>query len=223
VAKSVTPDGRAGGIWQSNSEPSADDLRNLYVSVGNGSVSAPNGGQDYGNAFLRLDRSGAVLDWFIPFDTEALSKADHDVGSTGVLIVPESRLIVGGSKKGKAYVLGRNKLGHFQPACTARRPIGTALEGPYVYMWGSLDRGKAFLLRGGRLIETPHSQTADLSKGRPGGILSISANGRKAGTGIVWATLGFSDANQAKVPGALHAFDAMDLSRELELGTERRA
>ena len=75
VAKSMTPNGKAGGIWQSNSGASVDESGTLYLSVGNGTVTAPSGGTDYGNAFLKFDRFGAVLekvrppvDAFRPFE-----------------------------------------------------------------------------------------------------------------------------------------------------------
>jgi len=46
--------------------------------------------------------------------------------------------------------------------------------------------------------------------------MSISANGNKAGTGILWATGSVEgDANRRTVPGVLRAFDATDVSKEL--------
>jgi hypothetical protein len=74
VAKSMTPNGKAGGIWQSHSGPSFDESDTLYLSVGNGTVTAPSGGTDYGNAFLSIG-PGAVfekvrspVDAFRPFE-----------------------------------------------------------------------------------------------------------------------------------------------------------
>jgi hypothetical protein len=52
--------------------------------------------------------------------------------------------------------------------------------------------------------------------GMPGGILSLSASGSIAGTGIVWAALPTAlNSVAASVPGTLRAFDAQDVSREL--------
>ena len=46
--------------------------------------------------------------------------------------------------------------------------------------------------------------------------MSISADGSKAGTGILWANLPFfGDANQEVVNGVLRAFDAADVGKEL--------
>jgi hypothetical protein len=86
-------------------------------------------------------------------------------------------------------------------------------DGPYVYVWGSLDHGKAFRLHEG-LLEAA-SETAEQSKGRPGGVLSISAHGGKAGTGILWAVLGLGNANNAAAHAILTAYDAADLSHSL--------
>jgi hypothetical protein len=247
LAKVVTPNGDSGGIWQSQAGPSADASGNVYLTVGDGTATAPKGGQDYGNAFLKLSPSGEVLDWFIPFNFEDLAAADLDVGSAGVLLIPETKLLISGGKEGKLYLLNRNHLGHFQPGrdsqivqsfMIAPRPTGMTEDvvlgdqarpgglagtpaywngpgGPYVYTWGNLDRGKAFRLRNGLLMTTPVSQTTALAIGWPGGILSISANGAMAGTGILWALLGLDGAGAAVVHGTLHAFDAADLSREL--------
>ena len=50
----------------------------------------------------------------------------------------------------------------------------------------------------------------------PGGMLSLSANGGTAGTGILWATLSRAgDANHTPQPGILRAYDASNVTREL--------
>ena len=69
----------------------------------------------------------------------------------------------------------------------------------------------------GKLQTTPAAQGADLpGPNMPGGFLSISADGDKAGTGIVWATTPVDDdANVRAVPGVLRAYDAADVSHEL--------
>jgi hypothetical protein len=62
----------------------------------------------------------------------------------------------------------------------------------------------------------PATSTMLASRGMPGGMLSISANGSTAGSGVLWASLPWQgDANQQVVPGILRAFDAQDVGREL--------
>jgi hypothetical protein len=43
--------------------------------------------------------------------------------------------------------------------------------------------------------------------------MAVSANGGEPGTAILWMTTG--DHQTAGVPGTLHAFDALDLTREV--------
>lgn len=55
----------------------------------------------------------------------------------------------------------------------------------------------------------------------PGGFLTVSANGTDGASGIVWATMPFSDnANMDVVRGALRAFDASDVSKGEIWGSE---
>jgi len=55
----------------------------------------------------------------------------------------------------------------------------------------------------------------------PGGFLTLSAKGTDTSTGIVWATMPFSDnANQGVVRGAIRAFDASDVSKGQIWGSE---
>jgi hypothetical protein len=181
---------------------------------------------DYGNAFLKLSPSGEVLDWFIPFNFEFLNLTDSDLGSAGVLLIPNTKLLTSGGKQGILYMLNRHDLGHFNSVSdsqiiqsihvSAAGLYGTPIYwngpgGPYIYVWGSYDHGKMFRLNG-RL--TPVSETLDQAK-MPGGVLSVSADGEKPGTGILWASIGLKDANHAKVAGALLAFDAENLSHKL--------
>ena len=119
-AKATTPDGQGGGIRQSNTGPSADASGNIYVAIGNGTVTAPKGGRDYGNGVLKLSRTGEVLSWFIPYNFETLNSTDADFGTTGVLLVPTTNFLATGSKEGKLYVLDRDHLGGFQASLIVR-------------------------------------------------------------------------------------------------------
>jgi len=95
-------------------------------------------------------------------------------------------------------------------------------KGAWVYIWPENDWLRAYHLKGNKFDTHPISLSSVTDpRGMPGGILSLSADGSKAGTGIVWAT--HSDvaedadhgATQHIAPGILRAFDASDLSREL--------
>jgi hypothetical protein len=113
-----TPEGAQGGIWQSGRAPVADEDGNIYVISGNGTFNAQDGGHDFGDAFLKLDKALHVLDWFAPYLNDLngqnlLELWDGDLGSAGPLLVPNTNLIVGGGKTGVLYVLDRTHLGNF--------------------------------------------------------------------------------------------------------------
>jgi len=52
--------------------------------------------------------------------------------------------------------------------------------------------------------------------GHPGGVVTISSNGTMPGTGIVWANVPkLGDSWHGTAIGALYAFDATDVSKQL--------
>ncbi|MBC7527346.1 MAG: hypothetical protein H7308_07325 [Chthonomonadaceae bacterium] len=240
-ARCFTPTGGAGGIWQSACGLAADSSGNVYGLTGNGSDSAKNGGQDFGNSLLKLSISNGSLniaDWFMPSNTNFLNQTDEDL-TAGPLLIPNTNFIVAGGKEGVLYLIDRTNLGHFNATTDAipqrfvvsDHHIHTSpafWDGPngkYVYLWGEYVNFRAYKLNGNVLNTTPVSQsTFNAPDGMPGGFITISANGNTAGSGVAWVNLPYNgDANQATVPGVLRAFDASDLSRELwnsHLGSE---
>ena len=68
-----------------------------------------------GESFVKLRPDLTLADWFSPSNNEALNRFDADLGSGGVLLLPNTNLLVGGGKEGKLYVLDRGNLGHFNP------------------------------------------------------------------------------------------------------------
>lgn len=245
VMYNTTPDGANGGIWMSGQAPSADVEGALYISVGNGSVGSttnPNDLINRGESLLKLVRSGSSLEvrsWFTPFNWQLLNEGDLDFGSSGVLLIPESNLAVVGSKEGKLYVVRRDNMGGLSGEkadtnivqslqVTATKPPNNVhgapiwWDGPdkcYTYVWGESDYLRQYefdrAAQKFRLPEYAHSPTK-APVGMPGGFLSLSANGNKRGSGIVWASHPLSgDANHEVRPGILHAYDAENVSHEL--------
>jgi hypothetical protein len=97
-----------------------------------------------------------------------------------------------------------------------------------LYVWGENDRLKAYSFAGGKFtgLDTPKKSIYQPPNGMPGGMLSVSSNAQKAGTGILWAAVPLDgDANQFRgVQGILLALDAQDVSKQLwtsELGGAR--
>jgi hypothetical protein len=225
----VTPTGGEGGIWMGAAGPAADANGNIYVAVGNGTW---DGVSNFGQSVVKLDPTLRVVDFFTPFNGPALNVGDHDLGSGGVLLVPDQagafphEAVVCG-KAEPIYVMNRDNLGkkndhdNSQIIQVVHDQLGTP-NGPEpddhcfttaaffqqkLYFVGNNDVMKAFSLDAGtgKLSTTPVSQ-GSFAFTFPGSQPVVSSNG--ASNGIVWAV----DFN----PGSsLHAFDANDVSREL--------
>lgn len=234
----TTPNGEGAGIWQSGVGPVVDETGHIYVINGNGSVDTDKPAlrkTEFGSSFLKLRvQAGklSVADWFTPYNYTSLNEADLDTGSTSVILVPGTPLLIAGSKAGVMYVLNRDRMGGFNmfadsqivqrfpasPGFMYSTPIYWHREGsrPWIYSWGVDDRLKAFEAEETRINPSPVSQsTAAISSPRPGGFLSLSANGFDPQSGVLWALQPVENANQKVTSGILRAFDAGDLSREL--------
>lgn len=219
-----------GGIWMSGNGPAVDAGNNLYFEVGNGSFNVTNAaGTEYGDSFIKLYSSNglAVADFFTPYNQAALSAADTDVGSGGLLLLPDSagspghpHLLVGCGKEGKIYLLDRDTLGHFNAFADTNivqelpgAVGGTWSSGAYfnghIYYQGSSDVLKAFAVSNGLLGTAPSSRSAT-SFGWPGATPAISANG--ANNAVVWLLQ--ADGYPGN-PAVLHAYDANNLALEL--------
>ena len=134
AAFSPTPDGTQsggleGGIWMTGAAPAADSSGNVYLSVGNGTFDdtldtvppvAP--ADDFGDSVLKLTLSGSslsVADFFAPDDQMTLNTGDVDLGSTGVVLLPDltgaspTHLMFCGGKDGNIYLLSRDNLGKY--------------------------------------------------------------------------------------------------------------
>lgn len=237
----VTPNGGAGGIWMSGGGMAADAAGNVFLLDGNGTfdpalnaAGMPVNG-DFGNAFLRLslDANGLrVSDYFAAHNTLVNSMQDRDLGSGGVLLLPDlkddsgktRRLAVGAGKadfdtgRPIIYVVDRDAMGKYNPRIDRiYQRVTTGLGGRdgvfalpayfnnTVYYGSQGDFLKAFPVAHAKLAE----RAASRSPARfayPGATPSISANG--AANGIVWAV-------EASTPGVLHAYDAANLAVEL--------
>ena len=231
----TTPNGSDGAIWQAGMGLAADDSGLIYALTGNGTFDANTNGSDYGDSLLKLKPAGktlTVLDYFTPYNQDMMTANDQDLGASGPLLVPGTHLILNGGKDGWLYLTRRDNLGHYQNESnsqivqsfqiTAANVHGSPVYwngpgGPTVYVWAEFDYLKAFQFADNKLAPTPASQSATpVPDGMPGGFLSLSANGGRAGTGIVWACTPYdANANWVTVPGIVHAYDAANLAHEL--------
>jgi hypothetical protein len=231
AAYNVTPNGWAGGIWMSGQGPSVDEAGNVWVVTANGTFDADMaGGVDYGSSALKLSPTLSVLDYFTPYNVDALNAGDLDLSAGGALLLASQELAVLGGKGGYLYVLDRTSLGQFHAGSDSQivqsfqvsvdelhgSPIVWDLpSGPRIWVWGEQDYLFGYQWNGSSFQQVDQS-TVILPSGSPGGILSLSANGTTPGTGIVWATHPImGDGETQTVHGVLQAYDAQDLTKLL--------
>jgi len=231
-----TPDGVRGGFWHSGQGLAADAAGDIWAVSSNGSFTADAAGRDYGNSVLHLrpTSGGAldVIDWFTPFDQMMLNDLDLDLGSSGVLLIPDGNLALAGGKNSALYLLDRGGLGHFSATDDGQIVQKVSLgageihglpvlwsgpNGAWVYVWAENDWLKAYALAGGRLSDAPAAENTALDAApRPGAMFSLSADRAAAGSGILWTTHALEgSANWQTRPGVLRALDAADVTREL--------
>ena len=190
-------------------------------------------GLDYGESILRLDRASVsfgVSDYFTPNNAQSLDNGDTDLGSGGVLLLPNGpagvlhqQLLIESGKQGSIYLVDRNAMGHFNSKNNSQIvqfipfAIGNVFSMPAwwnnrVYFGGSGDKLKVFNFdpKGRKLATSPSSQSPS-PFGPPGTTPSISA--KSNANGIVWALQ--TDAYASNGPAVLHAYNALNLATEL--------
>lgn len=230
-----TPNGGLGGFWASGAGLAGDMAANaIFPVTGNGTFDGNQAqGLDYGESILRLDHSSGSLgvsDFFTPFNQQSLNNGDTDLGSGGVLLLPNGptgkphpQLLLESGKQGSIYLVDRSSMGHYNSKNNSQivqfipLVVGSMFATPAwwsnrAYFGGVGDSLKVFKFDPvGRTLAASPSSQAPTSFGFPGASPSISANG---GTNaIVWALQ--TDAYGSNGPAILHAYDALDLSHEL--------
>jgi uncharacterized protein (TIGR03437 family) len=222
-----TPNGSGASFWGAGAGPAADSTGNLFVVSANGTFTAGEGvAEDLGDSIIRLSPAGGltVTDYFTPFNQLYLSDNDLDLGSSGALLLPPEagsaahrNLLVAAGKEGCIYLIDRDSMGGYgiESDQGAVQTMPGAVQSVFgapayfsgnVYFSGAGDSLKAFRIAKASLSPAPASNSS-MTLASPGSSPVISANG--AQNGIVWAL------ELGKGMGALHAFDAADLSTEL--------
>jgi chitodextrinase len=233
MAFNTTPNAAKGGVWHGGGGVAADASADLYFATGNGTFDGNTNGTDYGDSVLKITTGGSVVDYFTPHDQLTLDTQDIDLGSGGVLLLPDQpgtnqHLLISCGKGGTLYLINRDNLGHFKANADTQivqvfpdifpggtLDIGNRINPVYfngnVYFSVDADNLKMFQLTNGLLSNGPTSQSVDVYQ-YPGGPLAISANG--AANGILWVVQRFGvDANGNGViaPGVLRAYDPANL------------
>jgi len=236
-------------IWQSGYAPAADANGDVYFSTGNSDPKSPSYSvtRNWPDSVVHLSGDLATLvDNFTTFNYFRLDQFDLDVGSGGVLLLPDQpgsvpHLAFGGGKDGRAFLMDRDHLGGY----TKGGPdnvlqvvqMGACWCGP-AYFVGS--DGMPYLLTGGhrgvtswRLQTTPSPHLTLQSSTGPdavsgladnGSFPVVSSNGTTEGSGVVWFVQkpATSSDEDPGTPVTLMAYAASDLTQQLlsiEAGT----
>jgi len=238
----TSPNGALSGVWMSANGPAADANGNIYFATGNGSW---DGNTNFGDSIVKLGPptagsfNAANFDYFTPINQLSLSNADQDLGSGGLLLLPDlsssahPRLLVQAGKEGKIYVVDRDtgSMGHLCTTCTTSdmqivQELPNAIGGMWgspaywngnLYFGGSGDTLKVFSVSANAASPISNNLTTQSSNGFgfPGTTPSVSSNGNS--NGIVWTI----DSSQYCTtqspscgPAVLFAYDATSLGNE---------
>ena len=235
----TSPNGYESGIWMSGAGIAADASGNIFVVTGNGNFDAINiPANDLGDSILRVAlKAGqlSLIDYFTVYNQAALNNADIDLGSGGVLLLPDQsgshpHELLEAGKGGTIYVVDRdqmtvNNLHYCATSCTSDpqivQELPNAVGGMWsmpaywnnmVYFWGQSDVLRAFSLTNGLLSTTPISTSATAASGF-GSTPSVSSNG--ATGGILWSVYQTTSGSMV-----LYAFDAANVANKFYDSTQ---
>jgi len=227
-----TPNGIAGGVWQGG-DGLAADADSVYFSTGNGTYSLYIGGKDAGDTVLKISPPVAgsfdVIDFFTPFNQDLLRRDDRDLGSGGVMLIPDQpsgsphpHLLVAGDKEGNAFLIDRDNMGGYSSAADTNLQTLVSISKP-IFSTSSWWHNRLFVGSGGKPLQaldfnpstgllstTPSSIASNVLAGRSG-TASISANGNS--NAIAWVLDNGGSANLAST--VLYAYDAANLGTTL--------
>ena len=217
----TTPNKCCGTFWEA-SGAAADEDGNIYLQTGDGLFDANTGSIDYGDSLLKFTygQSGLVLDdYFTPYNQAYLLGNDLDLGSSGVLVLPDQpaplqHLAVGGGKGGTIYLVNRDDLGEYCNGCASDTQIVQSIPN-----FGSMNSTPAYwnntvYVAGGNGVSAYTLANGQLnlqsSSLKLGGLASpmISASGTS--NGIVWL-MNYN---------ILYAFNAANLANTLYFSTQ---
>jgi Chitobiase/beta-hexosaminidase C-terminal domain len=237
----TSPNGNGDGVWMSGEALPIDTVSangRAFLATGNGDMTSYpplTNSVDYGESVLRFDLSSggfAISDAFTDFNQAALTGADLDQGSGGVLLLPDQpgtypHLLIQVGKEGRILVLNRDKLNGYAGSnagsnTNAVQDITGALGSDSglwstpaywngnVYMWAENDSLKMFSLTNGVLATTAKARSS-ASSTFPGASPMVSSNGTQSG--IVWALM--NDLYSSNGSSVLYAFNATNVAQEL--------
>ena len=219
-----------GAVWGSGNGPALDASGNIYVETGNGVF---DGTSNFSDSVVKLSPTGALLDYFTPFDQDVMQGNDIDLGSSGPIILPDAvgsaahpHLMIATGKVGVVYLLDQTNMGQFNSG--ANQDLGevsvgfntTDITGGFfgqpAYWNGNIytiivgDSLRQFSVGNGTIstVSSSHSNNTFTFRGATP---AISANNTT--NGIVWV----ADITAYQSGGAviLDAYDATNVSTPL--------
>ncbi len=229
----TTPNAAKGAIWEAGGGPAGDAASNTYFAVANGSFDAQRRGVDYGQSLMKLgppdEGTFPVLDYFTPYDGPSLNVGDFDIGSGGLILLPDQttgpilHLLVQSDKKGDIFLVNRDNMGKYNsqnnnqivqylPAADTGMWSTPSYWNNNVYFGAAGDHIKSFSLNQttGVLSTTPASESGN-KFAYPGTTPSITANQNR--NAILWA---LDNGSYMGTTGAvLYAYDATNLATEI--------
>lgn len=240
VSPGITAPGNGGGLWGGHG-PVADADGRVYLITGNGDYTPPRSyGNAFVKLLPEADALRVDGAW-APYDPmNLLQLNDVDLGSGGVVLLPGTRRLAGGGKTGVLYLLdadtmlARQEFQAYHNIYDPTFPVDSnweggphlhggpvAWQGPdpnlvYYYAWAENDYLRAYRYDRARdQFDTEPLVGSVLAVAHimPAGMLTVSADGNQAGSGVVWAALPQLEEDPASgiYRGRLLAFDAETL------------
>jgi len=232
----VTSNGSEGAIWGAGTGPSSDQSGDIYVATGNGTFDENTGGVDFGDTYLRMgvrNNAFGVVDFFTPFNDASLQDADYDLGSTGLVMLPDqstgpTHIAVGAGKEGEIYLVNRDNLGQFNatsdnvlyevPSPSENNILNWATPAYFngnIYFIMSQDVARSYSISNDTLtLASQGTHTFPFLGSQP----VISANGTT--NGILWTLESTTGSGIKPVAGVLHAYNPANLAQEYYKSTQ---
>jgi hypothetical protein len=231
--------GVGSGIWMSGDglaaevvDPVLHPFGRMFIPTGNGDYNATtpySNSMDYGDSILNLDLTNGtptVQDEFTPSNQAALDASDGDLGSGGLVILPNQtgthqHLLAQEGKGGTLYLVNRDQMSGYNSVDNVVQEVASSsfqhgIWGGPAYWNGNLYIGeaqrqvKAYSITNGVLSSTPTSTSPD-TYNFPGPSPSVSSMGNT--NAILWAIE--TDSYDAGGISVLKAYDATNLASEL--------
>jgi len=210
-------------VWMAGAGPAADSSGDIYFSTANGPFNASNTlppvspKDSFGDTLLKLTSSSlTIADFFTPADQGNLDSSDLDLGSGGVVVLPDGagsvahpNLAIAADKESNLYVVDRGNMAKYQTGGSGKNgnvatvQVNTSGNGitsgifstatywnGNVYIGAIGDHVKAYSLA--NILATaypgpaPGSQSSE-SYGYPGSNIAVSAAGAGATSAVAWA------------------------------------